>query len=66
MPDDERREILGLNLAGLYGFDVEKLKPIADRIGPTVEEMNTPLERWPEGSTLDIFMGDLPELERSS
>jgi len=31
---EDARKFLGLNAAKLYGFDVKKLQPIADRVGP--------------------------------
>jgi predicted TIM-barrel fold metal-dependent hydrolase len=31
------RAILGLNAAGVYGFDTGALQPIADEIGPSIE-----------------------------
>ena len=34
IPIDETEQILGLNQAEFYGFDLDKLQPIADRIGP--------------------------------
>ena len=34
LPDAEIAAILGGNAAGFYGFDTEKLGPIAARIGP--------------------------------
>ena len=34
IPVDETRQILGLNTAEFYGFDVDALQPIADEIGP--------------------------------
>ncbi len=39
VPFDETEKMLGLNHAGFYGFDVERLRPLADRIGPTPEEL---------------------------
>ena len=36
--------------AGLYGFDVDRLQPLADRIGPTVAELALPYEGVPEGN----------------
>ena len=39
IPIDETERILGLNQAEFYGFDVEKLRPIADRVGPTPEDL---------------------------
>ena len=43
-PEDEVRQILATNAAGLYGADLELLQRVADRIGPTVEEIATPLQ----------------------
>jgi hypothetical protein len=39
VPVDETAQILGLNQAEFYGFDVAALQPIADRIGPTTEDL---------------------------
>lgn len=39
VPRDEVEQMLSLNAAKLYGFDLEQLRPIADRIGPKVEEV---------------------------
>jgi hypothetical protein len=39
IPVDETAQILGLNAAEFYGFDVDALQPIADEIGPTPEEL---------------------------
>ena len=39
IPMDETAQILGLNQAEFYGFDLDKLQPIADRIGPTPEDL---------------------------
>jgi predicted TIM-barrel fold metal-dependent hydrolase len=35
-PEQEIRDILGLNAANAYGFDLAALAPIAERIGPTL------------------------------
>ena len=35
-PEDEIEALLGGNAAAVYGFDVEQLRPIADRIGPAL------------------------------
>ncbi len=42
------RLLLGENAAALYGFDLEALKPVAQRVGPTVEELRVPLTELPE------------------
>jgi predicted TIM-barrel fold metal-dependent hydrolase len=39
IPVDETAQILGLNAAAFYNFDLDRLRPIADRIGPTPEEL---------------------------
>jgi predicted TIM-barrel fold metal-dependent hydrolase len=39
VPVDETARMLGLNAAEFYGFDVERLRPIADEIGPTPEDL---------------------------
>ncbi len=39
VPIDEVRTILTDNPAALYGFDIETLQPIADRVCPTAEEL---------------------------
>ena len=36
-PEDEIRDILGRNAAGVYGFDLSAVGPIAAEIGPTIE-----------------------------
>ena len=38
-PEDEIAALLGGNAAKVYDFDVQSLRPIADRIGPTLEEI---------------------------
>ncbi|MFP6606577.1 MAG: amidohydrolase, partial [Myxococcota bacterium] len=39
VPIDEVRTILTDTPAKLYGFDVDALQPIADRVCPSVEEL---------------------------
>jgi predicted TIM-barrel fold metal-dependent hydrolase len=41
----EVRRMLGTNAAELYGFDLEALDPLVQRIGPTPEQVATPLTR---------------------
>lgn len=40
---EEVAAILGGNAAALYGFDMEALRPVADRVGPTVSAVAEPL-----------------------
>ncbi len=39
VPVEEARQVLGLNAVVLYGLDVDALRPLADRIGPTVADI---------------------------
>jgi predicted TIM-barrel fold metal-dependent hydrolase len=39
VPVEDSRKLLGETAARVYGFDVDALRPIADRIGPTPEEL---------------------------
>lgn len=41
--EDDARKMLGLNAVELYGFDVEALKPLAAKCGPTYDELRVPL-----------------------
>ena len=47
-PTDKLRAFLGGNAAKLYGFDLAKLAPLAEKHGPTVEELKVPLDQLPE------------------
>jgi predicted TIM-barrel fold metal-dependent hydrolase len=42
------RQVLSENAARLFGFDLEALKPLASRVGPTVGEISKPLDQLPE------------------
>lgn len=61
VPEARRRKVLGLNAAALYKFDLEKLKPLAAKYGPTPEEVSTPLTRdeIPKDSTCYLFQNAL-------
>ena len=51
------RDILAGNAAKLYDFDLDALAPVAERIGPTVEELAEPLEELPENANLALVRG---------
>jgi predicted TIM-barrel fold metal-dependent hydrolase len=53
----ETRMMVESNAAELYGFDLEALRRIGDRFGPTVEEVATALvpEDYPGDSTCNAF-----------
>jgi len=40
---DEIQAMVGGNAAGLYGFDLDALAPVAARVGPTIDEVASPL-----------------------
>ena len=54
-PADDLRRVLGGNAAALYGFDIERLRPIADRVGPTIGELAVPYEGVPKGNRSPAF-----------
>ena len=53
----ETAKMLESNAADLYGFDLEALRAIGDKIGPTVAEVATPLgvDEYPRDSTCNAF-----------
>ena len=42
------RLMVSQNAADVYGFRLDDLQALADRVGPTVEEIATPLESYPD------------------
>ncbi len=63
LPESELRAILGGNAAALYGFDLATLQPLVDRIGPTVEEVATPLDAVPPGGLKCPAFADWQKLQ---
>jgi predicted TIM-barrel fold metal-dependent hydrolase len=49
VPRDELDAMLGGNAARIYRFDLDALRPIADRVGPRVDEVATPITELPRG-----------------
>ena len=58
IPEKERRMILAENAANLYGFDLEALAPLAQKFGPTAEQIAQPLDTIPEDSLCYLFQGE--------
>ena len=56
IPAEDVRKMLGENAAECYGFDVAKMRALADQFGPTVEEINTPLEEIPNSPQARLGM----------
>ena len=55
---DEVARMVGLNAAEVYGFDLDALAPVAERVGPTVGEVAVPLEEIPADSRSIAFAGE--------
>jgi hypothetical protein len=56
-PEVEVRAMVETNAARFYGFDLVALRPIGDRIGPSVAEVEVPLapSDYPTKSTCNAF-----------
>jgi predicted TIM-barrel fold metal-dependent hydrolase len=61
VPEQEARPMMGGTAAEVFGFDVEKLKPLVDRIGPTPKEALSEPERdfYPRGDVHKPAVGAL-------
>jgi predicted TIM-barrel fold metal-dependent hydrolase len=51
VPEDEVRMMLGGTAAEVYDFDLEVLQRYADRVGPSPDEVATPLDVIPESES---------------
>ncbi|MFJ8823574.1 amidohydrolase family protein [Streptomyces sp. NPDC102467] len=52
---EEIAAMVGGNAARVYGFDLALLDPIAARVGPTVAEIDEPLQEPPADATSPVF-----------
>jgi predicted TIM-barrel fold metal-dependent hydrolase len=59
-PEEEVVAMVETNAASFYGFDLDRLRGIGRRIGPTVEEVRRPLETsdYPAATTCNAFERD--------
>lgn len=64
MPIDETRQMLGLNAADVFGFDLEALAPIAKRVGPTPEDLGQVTDADPTGARLDDQWAETKQVGR--
>ncbi|MFD0690771.1 amidohydrolase family protein [Actinomadura fibrosa] len=55
VPAAERDAMLAGNAARVYGFDLDALRPLADALGPSPEELARPLTDLPAGATSPVF-----------
>ena len=53
-PDDVR-QVTSRTAAGVYGFDLDALAPIAERVGPRVDDVAVPLDTVPADSGSPAF-----------
>jgi predicted TIM-barrel fold metal-dependent hydrolase len=58
VPSDEIARMVGGNIADVYGFDIDALAPVAARIGPSVDEIATPLDELPDAPLSRAFLDD--------
>lgn len=61
LPEDDITALLSTRAADVYGFDLASLQDLADRIGPTMAEIQTPLPpeerpRFPEDTRCTVFL----------
>ena len=61
LPEDDITSLLSTRAADVYGFDLASLQHLADRIGPTMDEIQTPLPpeerpRFPEDTRCTVFL----------
>lgn len=61
MPETRRRKLLGLNAAKLYKFDLDALRPLAAKYGPTPQQVSSPLplDQVPRDSLCYLFKNAL-------
>jgi predicted TIM-barrel fold metal-dependent hydrolase len=60
VPQPEVEAMLGGNAAHVYGFDLAALRPLADRVGPTVAEVAAGLDGVPDGAVSLAFQDRAP------
>ena len=51
IPEDKARALVGGNAVSVYGLDRDKLSVIAEKIGPTLEQITAPLESIPRADS---------------
>ena len=51
----EVERMVGGNAARVYGFDLAELRPVADRVGPSVDTVAAGIDTIPESTTSFAF-----------
>jgi hypothetical protein len=54
VPTAEKRKLLADNCAALYDFDMKAMDRAAEKVGPTVEEIDSPLTALPENPNMAL------------
>ena len=49
--EQDLRSVLGHNAAHVYQMDLDKLTPLAEQYGPTIEELQQPLTNMPDNAS---------------
>jgi predicted TIM-barrel fold metal-dependent hydrolase len=71
LPEADLDALLATRAAAVYDLDLERLQMFADRIGPTVDQIHTPLPpeerpRYPQDTRCTVFNQDVARLAQSS
>ena len=56
-PQSRMRQFLAQTASRTFGFDLDALQPLADRYGPTVDEISVPLVELPENPNEALVRG---------
>lgn len=62
LTDDEIRSILSEVAADVYNFDLQALQRIADRVGPTLDEIRTELLDVPNSPSVTFMVSELTQM----
>ena len=55
VPTEEKRKLLAGNAAAFYDFDLAVLDKAAAKVGPTVAEIDTPLDELPDNPNMALL-----------
>jgi predicted TIM-barrel fold metal-dependent hydrolase len=64
VPVAEVRSMLGETAAAVYGFDLDGLAPVIERVGPTIDEVTRQLESVPTNSLSSVFIPHVADKKR--
>lgn len=64
LDDKQKREVLSETAAKVYGFDLDALRPLADKYGPSPELLDTPLTEAELPTDNEWFLPEMLNLAR--